>query len=112
MAYGVYRRNPVYHKSPRRRIYTMPRSATVIILPDPSVLDVVGRRKHFYFQDYDNSKMVLRTKQAGHFIKLDASTSSSGGQITSSTNGGTVHLIAVNDTTWKAQSYTGTWGVT
>lgn len=111
MAYGVFRKYPPYYKSPRRRIHTVQRSPTLIILPDPSVLDTGGRRKHFYFQDYDNVKLTVRAKQSGHFIKLDASTSSSGGQIASSTNGATLHLIAVNNTTWKAQSYTGTWAV-
>ena len=89
----------------------MPRSATVFILPDPSVVDVLGNRKHFYFFDYDDVKIKIRAKEAGDYIKLGGSLSSSGGYIQSTTNGVGVHLIAMNNTTWGAVSHNGSWTV-
>lgn len=111
MAYGVFRRYPPYYKSPRRRIYTMPRSATRFVLNDPSVVSALGKRRHYYFADYDGNAMKIEALP-GDFIKLDGNTSGSGGFLLSSSDGATCHLIAVNDTTWKVQTYTGTWGVT
>jgi hypothetical protein len=110
MAYGVFRRHPAYYRKPRPRIYTMPRSATPFILPDPSIVDANGNRKHFYFFDHDNALMRIRTKAAGDFIKLGGNTSASGGYIQSTSNGATAHVVALNDTTWGVE-YTGTWNV-
>lgn len=111
MAYGVFRKYPPLYKSPRRRIYTMPRSATPFTLPDPSGVNARGQRKHFYFSDYDGAFMKIFAL-SGDFIRLDNSTSASGGFLLSSSAGATLHIVAMNDTTWKVQSRQGTWAVT
>lgn len=110
MAYGRYRRYPPYYKSPRRRIHTQRRGATAFILPDPSVLEG-GKRKHFYFDDYDGVTIRIQAL-AGDFIKFGTTTSISGGWVTSTANGASCHVVAVNDTTWKVIGYTLTWSVT
>ena len=63
----------------------------------------------FYVQDADGIKI---TAGEGDTIRLAGSVSAAAGNITSSTIGSAVILLAINATEWVAISIVGTWTVT
>lgn len=52
------------------------------------------------------------TAATGDVIKIGAGTTATGGNIEATAQGDTVRLVGVDDTTWIAEAYTGTWTVT
>lgn len=69
---------------------------------------VAGFTFTFVVQDSDGVKVVAST---GDTIRVASSASASAGNITSSTVGDAITLVAINNTQWIATSYVGTWTV-
>jgi hypothetical protein len=112
VAYGVFRPYPPYYRSPRPRIYSMPRSPSIFELPDPATL-CNGKRLKYGFYVLNAGGIIVRAT-SGAEIQIGPLLSSVDGTAESSVVGDYLELQALNDTLWGAiaEVPSGNWSVT